>query len=96
MDKFWINKERKILVNGLILLFILIVAYVLFPYLFKQQTAVQSAVYSKQACLNNECFYIEIADSYYGRMKGLMGREKLGKKAGYYLYFLKKIPGVFG
>jgi len=48
------------------------------------------------ACIDNKCFYIEIADSYYGRMKGLMGREKLGKKAGYYLYFLKKIPGVFG
>lgn len=87
MDKFWINKEKKILVNGLILLFILIVAYVLFPYLFKQQTAVQSAVYSKQACLNNECFNVEIADSYYERMKGLMDREKLDENNGLLFIF---------
>ncbi|PIZ82887.1 hypothetical protein COX97_02575 [Candidatus Pacearchaeota archaeon CG_4_10_14_0_2_um_filter_05_32_18] len=92
------NQKNSLSKNVLaILTFVSIVLIIIFLYhSYSKKNYKMPVSGASTACIDNKCFYIEIADSYYGRMKGLMGREKLGKKAGYYLYFLKKIPGVFG
>jgi len=79
-------KNKKIILVGLFITLLIIILIILIIFLFKQQTAVQTAKIEK-VCFKQACFNVKIAETQEEREKGLMGIEYLDKNNGMLFIF---------
>ena len=79
-------KNKKIILVGLFITLLIIILIILIIFLFKQQTAVQTAKIEK-VCFKQACFNVNVSETQEEREKGLMDVEYLDKNSGMLFIF---------
>jgi hypothetical protein len=74
---------KKVLYLRVLIIIVLILSAIIMSYYFSKEK-----IYSK-ICFSENCFDIEIADSHYERIKGLMFKESLDENKGMLFVFDK-------
>ncbi|MEK6873935.1 MAG: DUF192 domain-containing protein [Nanoarchaeota archaeon] len=80
------NSLGKIIITILIFVIIILIIIVSYNFYVKKTQEVNSNEKLK-ACIDEKCFFVETADTYYKRIKGLMNREFLDEDKGMLFIF---------